>query len=80
MQFSEIMHALFDITTMQSLLVRAGIWLVIATVIIISTDSAKPDNASIAIKRNVGTLLLFLVLSGGLFYFLFGMSPVLANN
>lgn len=80
MQLSAILHAIFDITTMQSLLVRAGIWLVIATVIIMSTDSSNPDKASMAIKRNVGTLLLFLMLSGGLFYFLFGMTPVMANN
>jgi len=80
MQFSELLHAIFDITTMQSLLVRAGIWLVIATVIIMSTDNSNQDKASVAIKRNVGTLLLVLILSGGLFYFLFGMTPVLANN
>ncbi|NCN06673.1 MAG: hypothetical protein GW946_02405 [Candidatus Pacebacteria bacterium] len=80
MDLSAIFHAIFDITTMQSLLVRAGIWLVIAIVIVMSVDNSDPDNASVAFKRNVGTLLLFLVLSGGLFYFLFGMTPVMANN
>jgi len=75
---NEIFHVLFDITTLQSLILRAVIWVIIATVIIVSTDNPNPDKSSLAIKRNVGFLLMFFVLSGTLFYLLFGMTPVVA--
>jgi hypothetical protein len=68
----EIVQSFFVVDSIWSIVFRAGIWFGIATVIIISTDVANPDRSTKTLKTNLGFFLLFLVLSGGLMYLLFG--------
>jgi hypothetical protein len=68
----EIMRSFFAIDSIWSIILRAGVWFGIATVIIISTDVANPERSSKTLKANLGFFLLFLLLSGGLIYLLFG--------
>ncbi len=63
---------LFAIDSVWSIVLRAGVWFAIAAVIIWSMSSPDPENASRKLKSNLGFFMLFLVLSGGLIYFLFG--------
>lgn len=65
----------FVVDSIWSVVLRGGVWFAIALVIIISTDVANP-NASGSLKRNLGFFLLFLVLSGGLIYLLFGFTTI----
>jgi hypothetical protein len=53
---------------------RGGVWFAIALIIIISTDAANPDKSAKNLKSNLGFLFLFLVLSTGLIYLLFGFA------
>jgi hypothetical protein len=68
----EIIISLFAVDSIWSVVLRGGVWLVIALVIIISTDTANVQESSVKLKKNLGFLLMFLVLSGGLIYLLFG--------
>lgn len=70
-----IVHAIFDVTSVWSVVARGVIWFIIAAVIIISTDTPRPEMAGMRIKQNLGFVLMFLVLSGTLVYLLFGYSP-----
>lgn len=68
-----ILQALFQVDSIWSVILRGVIWTVIALVVIISTDVANPEKSARNVKANLGFLLLFLVLSTGLVYLLFGM-------
>jgi hypothetical protein len=68
----EIVQSFFGIDSVWSVVLRAGIWFAIALVIIISTDVANPEKSAKTLKSNLGFFLLFLFLSGGLMYLLFG--------
>jgi hypothetical protein len=70
----EIVRSLFAVDSIWSLVFRAVIWFAIAVVIIVSTDVANPQKSSKNLKSNLGFFLLFLVLSTGLVYFLFGFT------
>lgn len=63
----------FAVDSMWSLVVRAGIWAVIALVIIVSVDNPDSSMASKKLKANLGFFTMFLILSGGLIYLLFGV-------
>ncbi len=63
---------LFSISSVWSIVLRAVVWFAIATVVIWSMSSPDPEKASRKLKSNLGFFMLFLVLSGGLVYFLFG--------
>jgi hypothetical protein len=67
-----LVQAFFQVDSVWSVVLRAGIWFAIALVIIISTDVANPERASRNLKSNLGFFLLFLLLSGGLIYLMFG--------
>lgn len=56
-----------------SVVVRGVIWLVIAMIIIISVDNPSYDISSKKLKANLGFFAMFLILSGGLIYLLFGI-------
>jgi hypothetical protein len=68
----EIVQSFFAIDSIWSVIFRAGIWFAIAMVIIISTDVANPEKSAKSLKANLGFFLIFLMLSGGLMYLLFG--------
>lgn len=57
-----------------SIVVRGLIWFVVAVIIIISADSVDPDQVGSNLKANLGFFLMFIILSGGLIYLLFGFS------
>jgi len=65
---------LFAPDNIWSVILRAAIWIVIALVIIISTDKPDPDKGFKDLKANLGFFMMFLVLSGGLIYLLFGFT------
>lgn len=69
------MQALVEVDSVWSVVIRGCVWLVVAFVIVMSTDSPRPQEANKQLRRNLGFLLLFLVLSGALFFMLFGYIP-----
>ncbi len=70
-----LVSQLFAVDSVWSIVLRAVIWCGIAGVIIWSMSSPDPEQASKKLKSNLGFFMLFLVLSGGLIYFLFGYTP-----
>lgn len=64
----------FAVDSLWSIVVRGGIWIVIALIIIISVDNPNSDISSKKLKANLGFFTMFLLLSGGLVYLLFGVS------
>ncbi|MBW7955881.1 hypothetical protein H3C66_04060 [Patescibacteria group bacterium] len=74
-QIRGLVISFFAVDSIWSIVLRGGVWFAIALVIIISTDVANPS-ASGSLKRNLGFFLLFIVLSGGLIYLLFGFTAV----
>ncbi|MCL4208538.1 hypothetical protein KJZ63_02805 [Patescibacteria group bacterium] len=70
----ELVASAFRIDSFASIVVRGVIWLVIAMVIIISADAADPDKASKNLRSNLGFTIVFIVLTGGLIYLLFGFT------
>jgi hypothetical protein len=68
----DIVRGFFQIDSIWSVILRAGIWLGIGVVVIISTDTANFSTSQSSLKKNLGLFLLFLLLSGGLIYLLFG--------
>ncbi len=67
-------QSLFQVDSIWSVVLRGVVWFAIALVIIVSTDAANPEKSGKNLKANLGFLLLFLVLSTGLIYLLFGFS------
>jgi hypothetical protein len=70
-----ILVSIFRVDSIWSVVARAVVWFVVATVIIISTDNPDPDKSLKNIKSNLGFIAMFLVLSGGLIFLLFGYQP-----
>jgi len=68
----EIFRSFFVIDSIWSIVFRGAIWFIIALIIIISTDVANPQKSAKTLKSNLGFFLLFLVVSSGLMYLLFG--------
>jgi len=63
----------FSVDSIWSVILRGVIWIVIAIIIIISVDSPNADLSSKKLKANLGFFTMFLLLSGGLVYLLFGI-------
>lgn len=63
----------FAVDSLWSIVVRGGIWIVIALIIIVSVDNPNSDISSKKLKANLGFFTMFLLLSGGLVYLLFGV-------
>lgn len=70
----ELIISFFAVDSIWSVVLRGGVWFAIAVVIILSTDAVSPSNSGGGLKRNLGFFLLFIVLSGGLIYLLFGFT------
>ena len=75
-QVRDVVHSFFVVDSIWSIVFRAAIWFIIALFIIIGTDVADPERSASKMKANLGFLLLFLVLSTGLIYLLFGYTAV----
>ncbi len=71
----EIILSMFTVTSMWSVIGRALLWFGIALIIIVSSDKADPEKSLKSLKSNLGFLMIFLVLSGGLVFLLFGFTP-----
>lgn len=67
--------SMFKVDSIWSVVLRAGIWFAVAIVVIVSTDNPDPEKSLKNIKSNLGFLALFIMLSGGLVYLLFGYQP-----
>jgi len=70
-----VVHAIFSPNSIWSVVARGVIWLLVAVVIIVSTDAPDPDSSLRNLKANLGFFLMFLILSGGLVYLLFSYVP-----
>lgn len=70
----ELVLSAFRIDSFASIVLRGVVWFVIAMVIIISADTADADRASKNLRSNLGFTIVFLVLTGGLIYLLFGFT------
>ena len=69
----ELVTKAFTVDSIWSVVLRGIIWIVIAMIIIISVDSPNSDLSSKKLKANLGFFTMFLLLSGGLVYLLFGI-------
>jgi hypothetical protein len=76
----QLLHALFSVDSIWSFVLQAVIWLVVCLVMIVSTDVARPERNYRKLKQNLGLMLMFIVLSGGLLFVLFGRTPVPMMN
>lgn len=70
-----ILVALFSPESFWGVVARGVLWFVIAGIIIISSDNPDQEKTAQKLKKNLGFLFLFVILSGGLFYMLFGFAP-----
>jgi hypothetical protein len=72
----EILAKAFAVDSIWSVVTRGIIWLGIALVIIVSMDKPDPTESIKELKTNLGFFLMFIFLSGGLVYLLFGFTAV----
>ena len=70
----ELVQKAFAVDSVWSIVVRGLVWLGVVVVIIMSTDRPDPQASAKSLKANLGFFLLFLTLSGGLIYWLFGFT------
>lgn len=70
---------MFKVDSIWSVVIRGAVWLIIALVIIVSADNPDPDSSLRSLKANLGFFLMFVVLSGGLLYLLFGFAGTPAS-
>ncbi len=70
-----ILGSIFRVDSIWSVVARAVVWFIVATVVIISVDNPDSEKSMKSLKSNLGFAAMFLVLSGGLVYLLFGYQP-----
>ncbi len=70
-----ILSSIFRVDSIWSVVARAIVWFAVATVVIISVDNPNSEKSMKDLKSNLGFLIMFLMLSGGLVYLLFGYQP-----
>ncbi len=70
----EILANLFNISSIWFFVFQTVIWFAVCIGIIASTDVARPERSYGKIKQNLGLLLLFIILSSGLIYIMFGQT------
>jgi hypothetical protein len=71
-----IFQAAFDLNQVWWLIIKAAIWFGVALIIIAKTDTPHPEKAFKSIRSTLGFFLMFIFLSTGLLYLLFGQVPV----
>lgn len=75
-EIQQFLLSLFVIDTIWSVMARGIFWLVIAVIIILNSNPTQdPDKTAKKLKTNLGFFLLFICLSSGLLFLLFGYSP-----
>lgn len=72
----ELLRSFFSVNSVGSIAARAAIWFLIAVVIIASTDTGGSAEAGRTLKANLGLLMVFFILAGGLIYLMFGFVPI----
>ncbi len=72
----ELLHQAFAIDSIWSVVTRGLIWLAIALIIIVSMDKPDPNESIKDLKSNLGFFFMFIMLTGGLIYLLFGFTAV----
>jgi len=70
-----IIQAVFDVNNVWWLIIKTAIWFSISLVIIIKTDVPHPEKGFKSLKSTLGFFLMFIFLSTGLLYLLFGQVP-----
>ena len=70
-----IVQSAFDVSNIWWLVIKTVIWFSVALIIIIKTDSPHPERAFKSLKSTLGFFLMFIFLSTGLLYLLFGQVP-----
>ncbi|HEX9817676.1 MAG TPA: hypothetical protein VGA89_02175 [Patescibacteria group bacterium] len=73
-QLREIIQQAFAIDSIWSVVTRGAIWLGVALVIIVSMDKPNPKESVKDLKSNLGFFLMFIFLTSGLVYLLFGFT------
>ena len=76
-QIGELLKSFFSVNSIGSIAARAFLWFVVAIVIIASTDTAGANHGRTNLRSNLGMLLFFVVLAGGLVYLMFGFVPTI---
>ena len=71
-----ILQQAFAVDSIWSVVTRGVIWLGIALVIMVSMDKPNPDESIKDLKTNLGFFLMFIFLTSGLIYLLFGFTTV----
>ena len=72
----EILQKAFAVDSIWSVVTSGAIWLGIALVIIVSMDKPNPDQSLKDLKSNLGFFLMFILLTSGSIYLLFGFTAV----
>lgn len=72
----EFFQAFFNLNNIWWLVFKAAIWFIVALIIIVKTDSPEPVEGFKNLRSTLGFFLMFIVLSTGLLYLLFGQVPV----
>lgn len=75
-QVGTLLREFFSVNSVGSIAARAFLWFIVAIVIIASTDTGGAREAASSLKSNLGLLLLFFILAGGLIYLMFGFVPI----
>lgn len=70
-----IFGLIFNVNSVWSVVFRGVFWFAIVVVILISSTNPDADQANRSLKSNLGFFMMFLFLSGGLIYLLFGYLP-----
>lgn len=70
--FKTLAQKAFAADSIWSIVLRGAIWFAIALVIIVSVDTPDSDRSVKKLKSNLGFFLMFIVVTGGLIYLLFG--------
>lgn len=71
----EIFQAVFDLNQVWWLVIKAGLWFAVTLLIIIKTDTPEPEESFKDLKSTLGFFLMFILVSTGLLYLLFGQVP-----
>jgi hypothetical protein len=68
----ELIQQATAVDSIWSIVLRGVLWIIISFIIIISMDNPNADLASKKLKANLGFFIIFMILSAGLIYLLFG--------
>lgn len=72
----ELITSLFSINSIWFFVLQAVVWLGLCLVIIMTMDTAHPQQSYGKLKSNLGYFFAFMVLSIGLIYMVFGRAPM----